>query len=79
MFSRPVRAGLKPAPSSIRGVTGAVMLISPEVGAVTPAKSLRRVLFPEPFNPIIPTVSPALILRLMLVREKSDFGEERVK
>ena len=37
------------------------MRILPSVGSVILLKSLRRVLFPAPFFPMIPTTSPRLI------------------
>ena len=49
---------LKPAPSSRRADIFPSTSTSPEVGVSTPVMIFKMVDLPEPFVPIIPTVSP---------------------
>ena len=51
MFSRPVRSGWNPAPSSSRPASLPRTATSPEVGWSTPQMHLSRVDLPEPFRP----------------------------
>ena len=67
-FSRPVSSGCMPAPNSINGETRPETLILPWVGLITPAINLRMVDLPEPFGPIMPTVSPGKISKVISLR-----------
>ena len=64
-FSRPVRSGWNPAPTSINADSRPVTSIRPSVGHMIRAKCLSIVLLPAPLWPITPTVSPCLISRLI--------------
>src|SRR3989338_3158589 len=57
-FSRPVRSGWNPAPSSRRGVRFAPTSIPPSLGRLVPRRRERSVLFPAPFFPMMPRHSP---------------------
>ena len=57
-FSRPVKSGLNPVPSSRSAATLPLRFTLPVVGVVVPAMIWSSVLLPEPFRPMIPTVSP---------------------
>ncbi len=52
---------MNPAPSERSEETLPLIETSPSVGAETPARMLRMVLFPEPLGPMIPTHSPFCI------------------
>ncbi len=57
-FSRPVRSGWKPAPSSSSAATRPLTSTRPADGSTIRATSLRAVLFPVPFGPTSPTAVP---------------------
>lgn len=57
-FSRPVKSGEKPAPSSRRAATRPRTDTVPAVGRMVPATIWRMVDLPEPFVPRMPTHSP---------------------
>ena len=62
-FSRPVRSGWKPAPTSSSPASRPRTRTRPVSGAITPATSLRSVDFPEPLRPSRATDSPWAISR----------------
>ena len=55
MFSRPVRSGWKPVPTSSSVPTRPRSTMRPAVGLVIRAISFSSVLLPAPFGPIRPT------------------------
>ena len=57
-FSRPVKSGWKPAPSSSIEATVPPISTVPDWGGMIPASTLSSVLLPEPFWPTIATASP---------------------
>ncbi len=61
MFSRPVKSGWKPAPSSSSEPTEPATASLPLVGLKMPASRRRRVVLPEPFRPMMPIDSPGSI------------------
>ncbi len=61
MFSRPVKSGWNPAPSSSRDPTEPPTAILPLVGLKMPASSRRSVVLPEPFRPTMPSDCPGSI------------------
>jgi hypothetical protein len=63
MFSRPVKSGWNPAPSSSSEPTEPATSSVPVVGLKMPAISRRKVVLPEPFRPTNPTDSPGWISR----------------
>ncbi|MNT94765.1 hypothetical protein D3C72_2365210 [compost metagenome] len=68
MFSRPLKSGWKPAPSSRSGERRPLTVTVPALGRITPVISLRMVLLPDPLVPITPTDSPGLTWKLMSFR-----------
>ncbi len=58
MFSRPVRSGWNPAPSSRRLETWPRTSARPVVGTIVRARIERSVVLPEPLGPMIPRISP---------------------
>ena len=58
MFSLPVRSKSKPDPSSSMGTIFPRQITLPEVGFNIPEITFKSVLFPAPFRPISPSVSP---------------------
>ena len=58
MFSRPVRSGWNPVPTSNKLAIRPFTFMLPVVGAVTLANYFSNVDFPAPFLPIIPSISP---------------------
>ena len=70
MFSIPVNSGLKPAPNSNNAEIFPLTIILPSVGVKTPVINFKRVDLPEPFLPIIPTVSPRFTLKHTLFNAK---------
>ena len=67
MLSIPLYSILNPAPSSKRAEICPSTFTSPDVGVSTPVIILSMVDLPEPFVPIIPTVSPFFTERLTLL------------
>ena len=63
MFSLPVKSGWKPAPSSSKAEREPLTAILPSVGWIIPEINFKIVVFPEPFGPIIPNVSPLFTLK----------------
>ena len=57
-FSRPVRSGWNPAPSSRRGASRPRYRMVPAVGRRIPAMHFSSVVFPDPFGPIKPIEDP---------------------
>src|SRR6476661_6982931 len=57
-FSRPVRSGWKPVPTSSSDPTRPSRSTVPVVGSTMRDRILSRVLFPDPLRPMIPTTSP---------------------
>ena len=57
-FSRPVHSTLNPEPSSRSAATLPTFSTVPWLGVRTPAAICRRVDFPDPLRPMIPTESP---------------------
>ena len=57
-FSRPVKSGWKPAPSSSSEPIRPLAAIRPEVGLKMPETSFKRVVLPEPLRPTRPSASP---------------------
>src|SRR5688500_3785506 len=57
-FSRPVKSGWKPVPTSSSAPARPHTCASPEVGSVTPERIFRSVVFPAPLRPMIPSTSP---------------------
>src|SRR5712691_5672135 len=76
MFSRPVNSGWMPAPTSINAPKRPRWANQPEVGGVTPAMSLNRVLFPAPLEPMTPSTSPGCAekLRSRTAQNSCHFG-----
>ena len=66
-FSIPVYSMLKPAPSSNSADILPLTMTFPSVGFNTPVIILSTVDLPEPFVPIIPTHSPVLTSKLILL------------
>src|SRR5688572_25853058 len=64
-FSRPLRSGLNPMPSSSIAAMRPPLSITPVVGNVVPVISFRSVLLPAPFWPMIATASPASTEKLI--------------
>ncbi len=64
MFSLPVRSGWNPMLSSRMLATLPLTSTSPSSGTRMPETSFRKVLFPAPFLPMMPTTSPLRISRL---------------
>lgn len=62
IFSRPVNSGWKPVPTSNKLAMRPFTFICPVVGSVTRESNLSKVDLPAPFLPIIPSISPCLIL-----------------
>ena len=58
MFSRPVKSGWKPAPSSRSEPTEPPTSSRPSVGEKMPAISRRSVVLPEPLRPMNPIDAP---------------------
>ena len=58
-FSRPVNSGWNPAPRSSSAATRPSTSTAPAVGRRMRAASCRDVLLPEPFAPMMQSVSPA--------------------
>ena len=65
MLSMPLYSMLKPAPSSKSAEIRPFTSTSPFVAERTPVMIFRIVDLPEPFVPMMPTVSPRRISRLM--------------
>ena len=63
-FSRPVKSGWKPAPSSSSAEMRPSTSIVPDVGFAVPAMSLRSVDFPDPFAPTTPKHCPRSTAKL---------------
>ena len=61
MFSRPVKSGWKPVPTSRRLDIRPRITARPEVGSVIRERIFKSVDLPAPFPPMIPTTSPVLI------------------
>ena len=61
MFSRPVKSGWNPAPSSSNEPTRPSTASCPAEGRNTPAIIRSSVVFPEPFRPMNPTEAPGSI------------------
>ena len=57
-FSRPVRSGLKPVPTSKSEPNLPRISMRPLVGSVMRERILSRVLLPAPLAPTMPTNSP---------------------
>ena len=57
-FSRPVKSGWKPAPSSSSAPTRPAAETCPEVGRNSPETSFSSVVLPEPLRPTRPSDSP---------------------
>src|SRR5439155_13574947 len=57
-FSRPENSGLKPAPNSSSAAMRPRVTTPPVVGCRMPATICSSVLFPQPFGPTSPSVSP---------------------
>jgi len=70
-FSRPVKSGWKPAPSSSIEATLPPISTRPEWGGRIPANSFRSVLLPEPFSPTTPSASPGATSRSTSRRAQS--------
>ena len=66
IFSIPVYSGLKPAPNSNNADILPLTDTFPKVGFNTPVIIFNKVDLPLPFFPIIPTISPFLILKFTL-------------
>ncbi len=71
IFSLPVNSGLNPAPNSMIALTFPSTSNSPRSGTSIPANSLKKVVFPAPFCPIIPTTSLLFISRLISSRAQT--------
>jgi hypothetical protein len=57
-FSRPLRSGWKPAPSSSSDPIRPPTSTLPEVGLMIPDRSRKSVVLPEPLRPTSPTALP---------------------
>ena len=57
-FSRPVKSGLKPLPSSSSAPSLPFTRMAPEVGLTVPAIICSSVVFPDPLRPTMPSVVP---------------------
>ena len=57
-FSRPVRSGWKPVPTSSSAPARPQTRASPDVGSVTPERIFSSVVLPAPLRPMIPSTSP---------------------
>ena len=66
-FSLPVKSLLKPEPNSSKAASFPFVCTLPELGCKVLAIICSNVLFPEPFSPKIPTDSPFLILKEILL------------
>ena len=71
-FSFPVKSGLKPLPNSSKAPIFPIEFTVPELGLSVPEINCK-VLFPDPFKPIIPTESPFLTLKEILSKAKKVF------
>ena len=71
MFSRPVRSGWKPAPSSSRAETRPCTRTWPLVGSRMRVISLSAVLLPDPLAPMMPKQSPGSTSKLTSRRAHS--------
>lgn len=67
MFSIPVNWLLSPEEIAINDAEP-LIVNSPLFGIVTPAIKFDNVLFPEPFKPTIPTISPSGTSKLTLFK-----------
>src|SRR5437879_4393259 len=56
-LSRPDSSGWNPAPSSSRAETRPSTMMSPAVGVKIRVRSFRRVLFPEPLEPVMTKIT----------------------
>lgn len=72
MFSRPVRSGWKPAPSSNRALTRPFIRIRPLFGRNIRAISFRMVLLPLPLRPTMPKHCPGSTSKLTSRTAHSD-------
>jgi hypothetical protein len=61
-FSRPVKSGWNPAPSSSSDAIRPPASIRPDVGLMIPETIRSSVDLPEPFRPTRPTASPGSIV-----------------
>ena len=64
IFSRPVKSISNPLPNSSMGTTFPWISTLPSVGFKIPEITFSMVLFPAPFRPISPSVSPFLTSKL---------------